>query len=143
MKRTAKAIWEGAGKDGKGSLTTQSGAFDKQPYSFTTRFENEDGKAGTNPEELIAAAHAGCFTMALSFQLQGAGFTATKMTTDATLTASKDDIGWKVDKIVLDLTADIPNISKDEFDKLAGNAKAGCPISRLLNCEIEMNAKLA
>ncbi|MCL4114055.1 UNVERIFIED_CONTAM: hypothetical protein GTU68_064869 [Idotea baltica] len=143
MKRTAKAIWEGAGKDGKGSLTTQSGVFDKQPYSFTTRFENEDGKAGTNPEELIAAAHAGCFTMALSFQLQGAGFTATKMTTDAILSASKDDIGWKVDKIVLDLTADIPNISKEEFDKLAGNAKEGCPISRLLKCEIEMNAKLA
>ena len=142
MKRTAKAIWEGAGKDGKGSLTTQSGAFEKQPYSASTRFANEDGKAGTNPEELIAAAHAGCFTMALGFQLQGAGFTATKMTTDAVLTASKDDIGWKVDKIVLNLTADIPNITKDEFDKLAGNAKAGCPISRLLNCEIEMNAKL-
>jgi osmotically inducible protein OsmC len=142
MKRTASAVWQGSGKEGSGTLTTQSGAFDAQPYSFTTRFENEDGKAGTNPEELIAAAHAGCFTMALSFQLQGAGYTATSLNTTATLTASKDDIGWKVDKIVLDLTANIPGIGQEEFAKLAGNAKKGCPISRLLNCEIEMKAKL-
>jgi osmotically inducible protein OsmC len=142
MKRTAKAIWEGSGKTGTGSLTTQSGAFNNQPYSFTTRFENEDGKAGTNPEELIAAAHAGCFTMALSFQLQNNGFTATKLVTDAVLTASKDDIGWKADKITLNLSADIPEITSEQFATLAANAKKNCPISRLLNCEIEMNAKL-
>ena len=143
MKRTASAIWKGSGKEGKGTLTTQSGVLADQPYTFTTRFENEDGKAGTNPEELVAAAHAGCFTMALSFQLKGAGYTATKLETKATLTASKDDIGWKTDKIVLDLHAEVPEIGQEEFAKLAGNAKSGCPISRLLNCEIVMNAKLA
>jgi osmotically inducible protein OsmC len=142
MKRTAKAIWEGSGKTGTGSLSTQSGVFKNQPYSFTTRFENEDGTAGTNPEELIAAAHAGCFTMALSFQLQNNGFTATKLETDAVLTASKDDIGWKVDKITLNLSAEVPEISAEQFETLAGNAKKNCPISRLLNCEIEMTAKL-
>ena len=142
MKRTAKAIWEGSGKTGTGSLSTQSGAFNNQPYSFTTRFENEDGKAGTNPEELIAAAHAGCFTMALSFQLQNNNFTATRLETDAVLTASKDDIGWKVDKITLNLSANVPDISAEQFATLAANAKKNCPISRLLNCEIEMNAKL-
>lgn len=143
MKRTATAIWEGSGKTGSGTLSTQSGVFDNQPYSARTRFENADGKEGTNPEELIAAAHAGCFTMALSFQLQNAGFTATRLTTKATLTGSKDDIGWKTDKIVLDLDADVPEISAEEFATLAGNAKKNCPISRLLNCEIEMNAQLA
>ncbi|MBK8503966.1 MAG: OsmC family protein [Saprospiraceae bacterium] len=143
MKRTAKAIWEGSGKTGAGSLSTQSGVFNNQPYSARTRFENEDGKAGTNPEELIAAAHAGCFTMALSFQLQNNGFTATKLITDSVLTASKDDIGWKVDKITLNLVANVPEISAEQFATLAGNAKKNCPISRLLNCEIELNAKLA
>lgn len=142
MKRTATAIWEGSGKDGKGSLSTQSGAFDQQPYSFKTRFENEDGKAGTNPEEMIAAAHAGCFTMALSFQLQNNGYTADRLTTNAVLTGSKDEIGFKVDKIVLNLEGKVPNITSEEFAKLAGNAKKNCPISRLLNCEIEMNAQL-
>jgi len=142
MKRTATAIWEGSGKDGKGTLSTQSGAFDQQPYSFKTRFENEDGQLGTNPEELIAAAHAGCFTMALSFQLQNNGHTATQLTTKAVLTGSKDEIGFKVDKIVLNLEAKVPNITSDEFATLAGNAKKNCPISRLLNCEVEMNASL-
>lgn len=142
MKRTATATWEGSGKDGKGTLTTQSGAFDQRPYSFKTRFENEDGKAGTNPEELIAAAHAGCFTMALSFQLQNNGYTATRLTTNAVLTGSKDEIGFKVDKIVLNLEAEVPNISGEEFETLTGNAKKNCPISRLLNCEIELNSNL-
>lgn len=142
MRRTATAIWEGSGKDGKGTLTTQSGAFDQQPYSFKTRFENEDGKAGTNPEELVAAAHAGCFAMALSFQLQNNGFTADRLTTNAVLSGSKDEIGFKVDKIVLNLDAKVPGISSDQFSTLAGNAKKNCPISRLLNCEIEMNANL-
>ena len=142
MKRTASAIWKGSGKDGQGTLTTQSGAFDGHPYSFSTRFENEDGKAGTNPEELIAVAHAGCFSMALSFQLQGAGYTATKIETNAVLTGSKDEIGFKVDKIVLNVEAEVPEIGAEEFAQLAGNAKSGCPISRLLSCEIEMNATL-
>ena len=144
MKRIAKAVWKGSGKEGSGALTTpQSGVFEDHPYSFTTRFENEDGTKGTNPEELIAAAHAGCFTMAMSFQLQGAGYTADTLTTEAVLTASKDDIGWKVDKIVLKLDAVVPGIGQEEFEKLAGNAKSGCPISRLLNCEIAMEATLA
>ena len=143
MRRIAKAVWKGSGKDGAGTLTTpQSGVFNELPYSFTTRFENEDGTKGTNPEELVAAAHAGCFTMALSFQLQGAGYTADTLTTDAVLTASKDDTGWKVDKIVLKLEAKVPGIDSEEFEKLAGNAKSGCPISRLLNCEIELEATL-
>lgn len=143
MKRTATAIWKGTGKEGTGSLTTQSGAFKEHPYSFKTRFENEDGTLGTNPEELIASAHAGCFTMALSFQLQNAGYTATKLHTDAVLTASKDDIGWKIDKIVLNLTAEVPGLGNEEFQQLANNAKKGCPISRVLNCDIGMNANLA
>jgi osmotically inducible protein OsmC len=142
MKRTASANWKGSGKEGSGTLTTQSGVFSGQPYSAKTRFENEDGKAGTNPEELVAAAHAGCFTMALGFQLQGAGYTANSLNTTATVTASKDDIGWKTDKILLELKGDVPNISAEEFTKLAENAKKGCPISRLLNCEIELKASL-
>jgi lipoyl-dependent peroxiredoxin len=142
MKRTAKAIWEGSGKTGSGSLSTQSGVFSDQPYSAQMRFENEDGKAGTNPEELIAAAHAGCFTMALAFQLQNNGFTATRLTTNSTLTASKDDIGWKVDKIHLELNGEVPDISAEQFNTLAVNAKKNCPISRLLNCEIELSPRL-
>ena len=142
MRRTATAVWKGTGKDGQGTLTTPSGAFNEHPYSFKTRFENEDGKAGTNPEELIAAAHAGCFTMALSFQLQNNNFTATKLTTNAVLTGSKDEIGFKVDKIVLNVDAEVPGITADQFATLAANAKKNCPISRLLNCEIEMNANL-
>ena len=143
MKRTSQAVWKGSGKDGAGTLNTQSGAFKDHPYSFTTRFENEDGTKGTNPEELVAAAHAGCFAMALAFQLQGAGYTADTLDVSATLTMAKDDIGWAATKMVLKLDATVPGISREEFDKLAGNAKNGCPISRLLKCDIELESTLS
>ena len=142
MKRRANAIWKGTGLEGAGSLTTQSKVFDGQPYSTKLRFENEDGKLGTNPEELIAAAHAGCFNMALSFQLSGAGYTPDELNTDATLTFEKEDDGYRIKKIVLDLSASVPGISEDEFNKLTNNAKTGCPVSAVLNCDIELNAKL-
>ncbi len=142
MIRTATAIWKGSGSEGEGTLTTRSKAFENHPYNFKARFESDDGLAGTNPEELIAAAHAGCFAMALSFQLQHAGFTAESISTKATLTGSKDDVGFKIDKIVLDLEASVPGIEQDKFDELAANAKTGCPISRVLNCEIVLNSTL-
>ena len=140
MKRTATSIWKGSGKEGQGTLTTQSGVFKDQPYSAKLRFENEDGKAGTNPEELIAAAHAGCFNMALSFQLSGAGYTPTELRTEAVVTLEKEGEGFAVKKSLLKLTAQVPNISEDEFNKLAKAAKEGCPISKVLNCEIELES---
>ncbi len=142
MKRTASAHWSGDGKTGKGTLTTQSGVFENQPYNFTQRFENEDGRLGTNPEELVAAAHAGCFTMALAFQLQGAGYVASVLDTKATLSGSRDDVGFKIDKVVLELSASIDGISQDDFDRLTGNAKNNCPVSRLLRCEIVLHTTL-
>ncbi len=143
MKRTSQAVWKGSGKDGSGVLTTPSGAFQDHPYSFTTRFENEDGTKGTNPEELIAAAHAGCFSMALAFQLQKAGYTADSIDTKATLTMDKDDKGFYPVGMALKLEASVPDISKEEFEKLAGNAKEGCPISRTLACPITLESKLS
>jgi lipoyl-dependent peroxiredoxin len=137
--RTATAEWQGTGKDGQGTLTAPSGVLDQTPYSFKTRFENEKG---TNPEELIAAAHAGCFTMALAFQLQAAGLTATRLTTEAAVTLDKDGAGFKVTKSALTLTAEIPGIDKAKFDELAGSAEKNCPISKLLNAEITLNATL-
>ncbi|MDH3649111.1 MAG: OsmC family protein [Saprospiraceae bacterium] len=143
MKRTATAVWKGSGLEGTGTLTTQSGVFNNQPYSTKLRFENEDGALGTNPEELIAAAHAGCFNMALSFQLSGAGFIPDSLDTKATLTIEKDEAGWKIMKVVLNLNADVPGIDQDQFDELANNAKNGCPVSSVLSCDIELNAKLS
>ena len=140
MQRKASAQWRGGLKDGKGTVSTGSGALQSKPYSFTTRFENEPG---TNPEELIAAAHAGCFSMALSGQLGGAGMTADSIDTTATVTMEKLDAGWTVTKVHLDVTAKIPNGDAAKFETAANNAKAGCPISRLLKAEITMSAKLA
>ncbi len=141
MQRKASAQWRGGLKDGKGTVSTGSGALQAKPYSFTTRFENEPG---TNPEELIAAAHAGCFSMALSGQLGGAGMTAESIDTTATVTMEKvEPAGWTVTKVHLDVTAKIPNGDKAKFETAANNAKAGCPISRLLKAEITMSAKLA
>ncbi len=140
MQRKASAQWRGGLKDGKGTVSTGSGALQGKPYSFTTRFENEPG---TNPEELIAAAHAGCFSMALSGQLGGAGMTADSIDTTATVTMEKLDAGWTVTKVHLEVTAKIPNADKAKFETAANNAKAGCPISRLLKAEITMSAKLA
>lgn len=144
MKRTAKAIWKGDGPNGSGELSTpQSGAFKSLPYSAKLRFENEDGKQGTNPEELIAAAHAGCFAMALSFGLTGAGFTVDEITTDALLTLEKEDTGWTIKKIALTVTAKVDGIDAQKFNEIAEGTKKGCPVSRVLNCEITLDAKLA
>jgi osmotically inducible protein OsmC len=139
MKRKASAEWQGGLKDGKGTLSTDSGVLSRTPYSFHTRFENGPG---TNPEELIAAAHAGCFTMALSAQLGGAGLSAESLKTTATLTMEKLEAGWAITKIHLDLTAKIPGADKAKFDAAAVAAKAGCPVSRLLNAEITLDARL-
>src|SRR5579862_8551590 len=139
MQRTATAIWKGALKDGKGSISTQSGVLSGAQYSFGTRFEN--GK-GTNPEELIAAAHAGCFTMALSAQLGTMNFTPQSLRTSAKLTLEKLDAGWTISKIHLDVSARVPGISASAFESAAASAKANCPVSRLLKAEITMDANL-
>ncbi len=140
MVRKASAVWKGSLKEGKGTISSESGVLSNTPYSFSTRFENAKG---TNPEELIAAAHAGCFTMALSAQLGNAGITPESLETTASLTLDKLDAGWTVTKIHLDVSARIPGADKAAFDKAAENAKAGCPISRLLKAEITMTARLA
>ena len=139
MIRKAKAIWQGTGKEGTGALTTDSGILSSTPYSFKTRFESEPG---TNPEELIAAAHAGCFTMALAFQLQGAGFTPTELSTEAAVSLVPDGAGFKIDKSHLTLRASIPGIDQAKFEELAGAAEKGCPVSRVLNAEITLDAAL-
>ena len=139
MKRKASAAWQGGLKDGKGTISTDSGVLDNSQYSFSTRFE--DGK-GTNPEELIAAAHAGCFTMALSGQLGNAGLTAERINTTAAVTLEKTDAGFTITKIHLDVSAKVPSATAEQFQTAAGNAKAGCPVSRLLKAEITMTATL-
>jgi lipoyl-dependent peroxiredoxin len=139
MVRKASAVWKGSLKEGKGNISTDSGVLSNAQYSFTTRFEN--GK-GTNPEELIAAAHAGCFTMALAAQLGNAGITPESLETSAAVTMDKLDAGWTITKVHLDVSARIPGGDQAAFDTAAANAKAGCPISRLLKAEITMTAKL-
>ena len=139
MIRKAKAVWSGTGRDGKGNLTSDSGVLDKTPYSFKTRFENEKG---TNPEELIAAAHAGCFTMALAFGMQAAGFTPTELTTESAVTLEPEGQGFKVSKSALTLQAKVPDLDKATFAKLAAEAEKNCPISKLLKAEITLDAKL-
>lgn len=139
MIRKAKAVWRGTGKEGDGDLSTDSGVLSETPYSYRTRFENEQG---TNPEELIAAAHAGCFTMALAFQLQGAGYTPTELVTEAAVTLEPEGQGFKISKSALTLTADVPGLDRDTFDKLAEAAEKGCPVSKVLNAEITMSATL-
>ena len=143
MKRTANSVWKGAGKEGKGTLTTQSGVFQEQPYSFRLRFENEDGKLGTNPEELIAAAHAGCFNMALAVQLSNAGFTPGELKTEAKLHLETVEGAPTITKIELTLVAEVPGIGKEKFMELANGAKANCPVSRVLKAaEITLDATL-
>ena len=139
MQRTASAVWSGALKDGKGTISTQSGILSSTPYSFTTRFE---GAKGTNPEELIAAAHAGCFTMALSAQLGTMNFTPQSLRTTATLSFEKLDAGWTISKVHLDVAGRVPGISAEAFQNAAQSAKANCPVSRALKAEITMNASL-
>jgi lipoyl-dependent peroxiredoxin len=140
MKRSASAVWNGTLKEGNGTISTESGALRKTNYSFHTRFE--DGP-GTNPEELIAAAHAGCFSMALSGQLTNAGLKPQDIETTATVTLLKTDAGFTVTAVHLEVSARVPGASAEAFDTAANNAKAGCPISRLLKAEITMNATLA
>ena len=139
MVRKASAVWNGSLKEGKGTISTESKVLSSAQYSFSTRFENG---IGTNPEELIAAAHAGCFTMALSAQLGNAGITPESLETTAAVTLEKLEAGFTVTKIHLDVTGKIPGADAAAFEKAAQNAKAGCPISRLLKAEITMTAKL-
>jgi len=139
MKRNGSAVWKGGLKDGKGTVSTDSGVLSNTQYSFSTRFE--DGK-GTNPEELIAAAHAGCFSMALSAQLGNAGMTAEQIQTTATVSLDKTDGGFAITAVHLDVRAKIPGADKQAFETAANNAKAGCPVSKVLNATITMDAKL-
>ncbi len=125
--RKAKAVWRGTGREGDGDLTSDSGVLSETPYSFKTRFENEKG---TNPEELIAAAHAGCFTMALAFQLQGAGYIPTELATEAAISLDPDGGGFRITKSALTLSAEVPGLDKETFEKLAVEAEKNCPISR-------------
>ena len=138
MKRNVNAIWNGDGIDGNGLLTAQSGAFNKMPYSFKTRFENDNGDLGTNPEELIASALAGCFNMKLAFLLNEANFNPTELNTNATLTF----IDGSVISIELILKGKVPNLNEEKFIEFAEEAKKNCPISGVLNCEIILNASL-
>jgi len=139
MIRKAKAKWQGNGHDGKGTLSTDSGVLAGTPYSYKTRMENEKG---TNPEELIAAAHAGCFTMALAFQLQGAGYAATEIDTEAAVTLDREGQGFRINRSALSLKASVPNLTEADFNRMAHEAKANCPVSRLLNAEITLDATL-
>ena len=138
MKREVSAIWSGDGANGNGLLTSQSGALDNIPYSFKTRFENDDGKLGTNPEELVAAALAGCFNMKLSFVLNEANFNPDELKTNATLTF-EDGV---VKEIELNLEGRVANINNEKFVQLANEAKINCPISAVLKCEINLHASL-
>src|SRR5947207_14222022 len=139
MQRKASAVWKGGLKDGKGTISAPGGVLNNTQYSFSTRFENAPG---TNPEELIAAAHAGCFSMALSAQLGQAGLTPDSINTTATLSLDKLDSGWTITAIHLDVHGKVPNADPAAFQKAAENAKAGCPVSKVLNAKITMDAKL-
>src|SRR5438874_8707613 len=139
MIRKAKAVWRGTGRDGEGNLSTDSGVLASTPYSFKTRFENEKG---TNPEELIAAAHAGCFTMALAFGLQGAGFTPTELSTEAAVTLEPEGQGFRISRSALKLRAQVPNLDEATFARLGGEAEKNCPVSKVLKAEIALDLKL-
>jgi lipoyl-dependent peroxiredoxin len=139
IKRHANAVWTGSGKEGKGALSTQSGTLKDTPYSFTARFG--DGQ-GTNPEELIAAAHAGCFAMALAFQLTGAGHAPERLEVAADLTMEQEGAGWRIAKVDLHLRARVAGLDAQKFGELAQEAKANCPVSKVLNAEITLDAKL-
>jgi osmotically inducible protein OsmC len=139
MKRQASAVWQGGLKDGKGTISTESGVLSETQYSFSTRFEEG---SGTNPEELIAAAHAGCFSMALSGQLGRAGLTAESIRTTATVRLEKVDDAFAITSVHLEVTARVPNAQPEAFEAAANNAKAGCPVSKVLKAEITMEARL-
>ncbi|MFY9639576.1 MAG: OsmC family protein [Rhodomicrobium sp.] len=137
MIRKAKAVWRGTGRAGDGNLSTDSGVLAETPFSFRTRFEN--GK-GTNPEELIAAAHAGCFTMALAFLLQGAGYTPTELSTEAAVTLEPEGEGFRISRSALTLRAQVPNLDEAAFASMAGEAEKNCPVSKVLNAAITLDA---
>jgi len=139
MKKTASAVWQGDLKSGKGTISTESGALKDNPYGFNTRFE---GAPGTNPEELIGAAHAGCFSMALSLMLGQAGFTPERIATRAEVTLDKDGEGFSITAIALSLNAQIPGIDEAQFQTIANQAKEGCPVSKVLNAQISLTASL-
>lgn len=139
MIRKGNAVWHGTGRDGSGALTTASGVLSDTPYSFKTRFE---GEPGTNPEELIAAAHAGCFTMALAFALQGAGITPDELRTEAAVSLDPDGAGFKISKSALTLRAKIPGLDEAKFLEFAKGAEKNCPVSKVLNAEITLDAAL-
>ena len=139
MQRKASAVWQGGLKDGKGTLTADSGVFTQTPYSFGTRFENTPG---TNPEELLAAAHAGCFTMALSAQLGNAGMTAERLETTCTITLEKVGEGFSITRSHLDLVARVPGADKAKFDTAVKAAETGCPVSKLFKADISVSSRL-
>jgi lipoyl-dependent peroxiredoxin len=139
MIRKAAAVWRGNGRSGIGDISTESGVLEKAPYSFETRFENE---RGTNPEELVAAAHAGCFTMALAFRLQTAGVTATELTTEAAVTLEPEGQGFRISRSALTLRAKVPDLNDATFAELARDAERTCPVSKLLKAEITLDAKV-
>jgi osmotically inducible protein OsmC len=139
MKKTASAVWKGGLKDGKGTISTESGVLSNAPYGFQARFE---GGKGTNPEELLGAAHAGCFSMALSAQLGEAKMVAESIRTTATVTLDKVEGGFAITAVHLDLTAKIPGADRQAFEAAANRAKTGCPLSKVLNAKITLDAKL-
>jgi osmotically inducible protein OsmC len=139
MIRKATAVWHGTGRAGDGHLTSESGVLAETPYSFKTRFENEKG---TNPEELIAAAHAGCFTMSLAFVLQGAGLTPTELSTEAAVTLEAEGKGFRISRSALTLRGKVPNLDEAAFARFAADAETSCPVSKVLNATITLDAKL-
>jgi lipoyl-dependent peroxiredoxin len=139
MKRSASAVWKGGLRDGKGTISTDSGVLSDTQYSFTTRFEQG---TGTNPEELIAAAHAGCFSMALSNELGQAGLAPDRISTTATVTLEKSDAGFAITGVHLSVSAKVPGADRQAFETAANNARSGCPVSKVLNAQITMEARL-
>jgi len=139
MIRKARAVWRGTGRAGNGNLSTDSGVLADTPYSFKTRFENE---RGTNPEELIAAAHAGCFAMALAFRLQAAGYTPIELSAEAAVTLEPEGQGFRISRSALSLRAQVPNLDEASFAQIAEDAEKNCPVSRVLKAEITLDAKL-
>lgn len=139
MIRKAKAVWRGTGRDGRGTVSTESGVLTGTPYSFRTRFENEKG---TNPEELIAAAHAGCFSMTLAFVLQGAGYTPTELNVEAAVTIEPEGEGFRISRSALTLRAQAPNLGQAAFAQMVSGAEKNCPVSKVLNAPITVDAKL-
>jgi lipoyl-dependent peroxiredoxin len=140
MIRKASAVWRGTGKDGNGALSSDSGVLSSTPYSFRTRFQDEKG---TNPEELIAAAHAGCFAMALAFQLQNAGFDPTELQSEAAVSLTQEGQGFRITRSALTLKAQVPGIEREKFEELARNAEKNCPVSKVLNAEITLEWELS